>query len=182
MAAGRGLFAVLCGLAAGLAGPGAPLGVLAGGLFGTVTGVVSVLAGATLGAALCFLLARYLLRDLVVQKLSGNPKFKQLEAMTEKYGTGIVAITRLVPLFPFNLLNYGFGLTNIRFGQYLLWSAVCMLPGTVLYVAGSDAVLSFIRDGDLNIPAVAAVAGSFIILCCLGAFLRGRMRRRDKNG
>ncbi len=61
----------------------------------------------------------------------------------------MVAITRLVPLFPFNLLNYGFGLTLVPFWTYVFWSWICMLPGTVLYVVGADAVTSAISEGKI---------------------------------
>lgn len=175
---GPAVFAGLFALATVLAVPGAPLGILAGAMFGAFTGIIAVLSGATVGAACCFLLARYLMRDLLVRKLSRNPKFQRLEALTEKHGASIVAITRLVPLFPFNLLNYGFGLTSVRFGQYVFWSALCMSPGTVLYVAGSDAVFSFFQDGAINLPAILTVIVSALALL----FLSGLMRRRMKRG
>ncbi len=72
--------------------------------------------------------------------------------MTEKHGAIIVAVTRLVPLFPFNLLNYGFGLTRVPFWTYLFWSWLCMLPGTIAYLVGTDAVILAVTTGELPGP------------------------------
>ena len=118
----------------------------AGALFGSFWGVVYVNIAATIGAALAFLVARYWARRAVVNWLQGNARFQKLDALTSKHGAVIVAVTRLVPLFPFNLLNYGFGLTRVGFWTYLFWSWLCMLPGTVLYVVGTDAVLTALRS------------------------------------
>jgi uncharacterized membrane protein YdjX (TVP38/TMEM64 family) len=78
--------------------------------------------------------------------------------MTEQQGAAIVAITRLVPLFPFNLLNYGFGLTKVRFSTYVLWSWMCMLPGTVIYVVGTDAFITTLREGRIPWALLGALA------------------------
>ncbi len=138
-----------------LAIPGSALTIMAGAIFGSVIGSAVVIVGATLGASLCFLISRYFARDLVLNMLSKNEKFQKLDNLTEKNGYIIVAITRLVPLFPFNLLNYGFGLTKVPFKVYFYWSALCMLPGTILYVVGADAISTAIRDG--SIPWVLVV-------------------------
>jgi uncharacterized membrane protein YdjX (TVP38/TMEM64 family) len=79
--------------------------------------------------------------------------------MTERHGAIIVAITRLVPIFPFNLLNYGFGLTRVRFGTYLLWSFLCMLPGIALYVVGADALTRGLAEGGSVGQLLAALLG-----------------------
>ncbi len=132
-----------------LAVPGSALTIMAGAIFGSVLGVGLVIVGATLGASLCFLISRYFARDIVSNILNKSEKFQKLDNLTEKNGYIIVAITRLVPLFPFNLLNYGFGLTKVPFKVYFLWSALCMLPGTILYVVGADAVSTAIRNGEI---------------------------------
>ena len=130
-----------------LAIPGSVISILAGVLFGSLLGVVLVSLGSTSGAGLAFLISRHLARDAVAARLSGNPRFLRLDRMTEEHGSIIVAITRLVPLFPFNLLNYGFGLTRVSFRTYLLWSWLCMLPGTVLFVVGADTVTRTVGEG-----------------------------------
>jgi pyruvate/2-oxoglutarate dehydrogenase complex dihydrolipoamide dehydrogenase (E3) component len=90
--------------------PGSALTLAAGALFGSVVGVAVVSVGATLGAGAAFLVSRYFARDAAANWLGKNEKFRQLDQLTERHGAIIVALTRLVPIFPFNLLNYGFGL------------------------------------------------------------------------
>ncbi len=141
------IFAGIYAVATVAAIPGSALTIAAGALFGSVVGVITVIFGATLGASLCFLIARYFARGAITAGLSKNEKFQTLEKLTEKNGAIIVAITRLVPIFPFNLLNYGFGLTNVPFRTYVGWSFLCMLPGTILYVVGTDAVATAIEEG-----------------------------------
>lgn len=127
--------------------PGAAITALAGALFGSVLGVVVVSVGSTVGAGLCFLIARFLAREAITRKLAGNRHFERLEVLTNRHGALMVAIARLVPLFPFNVLNYGFGLTGIPFSTYLMWSWLCMLPGTVLYVVGGDTLTRSLAEG-----------------------------------
>ncbi|MDT8283755.1 MAG: VTT domain-containing protein [Gammaproteobacteria bacterium] len=126
---------------------------LSGGiLFGPVLGVVYNLAGASIGAALAFLIARYLASD-VVSARSGR-RVKQLVSGVETEGWRFVALVRLVPIFPFTLLNYALGLTKIPFIEYFLASAIFMLPATIAYtylgyagrkaIAGSDDLISSI--------------------------------------
>lgn len=146
--------------------PGSVLTVMAGSLFGSVWGVVLVSIASTAGAALCFLIARYFARDSIKKWLKDKEKFRKLDSMTEKHGSFIVAIVRLIPIFPFNLVNYGFGLTGVKFGDYVLWSWVCMIPGTMLYVVGADAVTKAILTG--KIPAITTfVFISTVILIIL---------------
>ncbi len=111
--------------------PGSVLTLLGGALFGPVLGTFYSLTAATLGAMLAFLIARYLASDWVTQKSSG--KLKQLMLGVESEGWRFVAFTRLVPLFPFNLLNYALGLTKISFSQYSLATYIFMLPGAIAY-------------------------------------------------
>ena len=141
------IFAGIYALATVAAIPGSALTIAAGALFGSVVGIITVIFGATLGASLCFLIARYFAREAIASSLAKNEKFRRLDKLTEKNGAIIVAITRLVPIFPFNLLNYGFGLTNVPFRIYVLWSFLCMLPGTILYVVGTDAVTTAVQEG-----------------------------------
>jgi uncharacterized membrane protein YdjX (TVP38/TMEM64 family) len=114
--------------------PGSVLTLLAGALFGLERGTLAVSAGATLGAAASFLIARYLARDRVAHLAAENPRFASLDAAVGKEGWKIVFLTRLSPIFPYNLLNYLFGLTRVGFWPYLLASWAGMLPGTILYV------------------------------------------------
>lgn len=111
--------------------PGSILTLAGGALFGPVLGTLYNLTGATIGAALSFIFARYLLSDWVEQKTGG--RLKQLKAGVEHEGWRFVAFVRLVPLFPFNLLNYALGITRIKFIHYLIATYVFMLPGALAY-------------------------------------------------
>jgi uncharacterized membrane protein YdjX (TVP38/TMEM64 family) len=114
--------------------PGSLLTLAAGFLFGLVAGSVVVSIGATLGAATAFLAGRYLARDRIEAKISSNPKFHAIDRAVGREGFKIVLLTRLTPVFPYNVLNYAFGLTGVSFRRYILASWIGMIPGTLLYV------------------------------------------------
>ena len=115
--------------------PGFILTLGAGILFGLALGFVIVSISSTLGASASFLIGRYLARDWVAIKMEANPKFKVLDKAVAKEGWKIVGLARLSPVFPFNVLNYAFGLTNVRLRDFVLASWIGMFPGTVLYVS-----------------------------------------------
>ena len=142
--------------------PGSVLTLAAGALFGILPGALYSLAGATLGAVLAFLVARHLAGNWVAQKTGG--RLKQLIEGVEAEGWHFVAFVRLVPLFPFNVVNYALGLTRIPLGAYALASAVCMLPGALAYAwlghAGRAALAGdadAIRNGMLALAVAAAL-------------------------
>jgi uncharacterized membrane protein YdjX (TVP38/TMEM64 family) len=125
--------------------PGSILTLGAGVLFGVVAGSFYVFIGATLGATAAFLVGRYLARNWVAQKIAGNDQFRAIDEAVGQEGFKIVALTRLSPVFPFNLLNYAYGLTGVSLKDYFLGS-IGMIPGTVMYVylgslAGSIATI-----------------------------------------
>lgn len=161
--------------------PGSALSVAAGALFGSVLGVVVVIHAATLGASLAFLIARYFARDAIARRLSSNETFQRLDRLTEAHGAAIVALTRLVPLFPFNLLNYGFGLTRIPFWTYVFWSYLCMLPGTILYVVGADAFTEALAQGRVPWGLLGAFVAVGLILTVLVRYGRRRLSERESN-
>lgn len=162
-AAGPVAFVLIYALATVLFLPGSVLTLAGGALFGPVLGTVLNLTGATLGAALAFLVSRHLASDWVARRTGG--RLKQLIQGVESEGWRFVAFVRLVPLFPFNLLNYALGLTRIPFWHYVIASAVCMLPGAIAYTylgyAGREAIAggeSLIQKILLGIALLAAVA------------------------
>lgn len=120
--------------------PGSPLSLGAGFLFGVVRGVIAVSIGSTIGASAAFLAGRTLLRSWIEEKISRNDKFRAIDQAVGQQGFKIVLLTRLSPVFPFNLLNYAFGVTKVRFRDYVLASWIGMFPGTVLYVYLGSAV------------------------------------------
>jgi uncharacterized membrane protein YdjX (TVP38/TMEM64 family) len=173
--AGPFAFAALYALATVAAVPGFALTLVAGALFGTLVGTMAVSAGSTIGAALAFLLSRTVARRAVEQWLGRNEKFRKLDELAKRHGAILVAIVRLVPLFPFNLVNYGLGLTRIPFRTYLLWSWLCMLPGTVLYVGTADAASTTVAEGRIPWRILALVAAVGILVATLARAARRRL-------
>jgi uncharacterized membrane protein YdjX (TVP38/TMEM64 family)/Fe-S oxidoreductase len=141
-------YIVLFTLAPALFLPGLPITLVGGIVFGPFWGVVYSITGATAGASLAFLISRYVARDWIAAKLSG-PRWHKLDQGVEKNGWKIVAFTRLVPLFPFNLLNYAFGLTPIRFLPYAVTSFVFMLPACVAFIVFSSSLMDLFK-GDIS--------------------------------
>ncbi len=159
--------------------PALALTFVAGALFGSLWGVILVNIGATFGASLAFLIARYFARDAVAHWLAGNDKFQRLDRLTARHGAIIVALTRLVPLFPFVLLNYGFGLTRVPFWTYFFWSWLCTLPETVLYVVGADAFAKALAERAVPWMSVWIFGASLIGVIILVRFARRRLQARQ---
>src|ERR687886_578656 len=113
--------------------PGSIITLGGGAIFGVVLGSLYVFIGASLGATAAFLVGRYLARDWVYKKIAGNEKFRAIDEAVGKEGLKIVVLTRLSPIFPFNLLNYAFGVTGVSLKDYIL-GFVGMIPGTLMYV------------------------------------------------
>lgn len=159
--------------------PGLLFTLAGGALFGPLYGTIYSLTGATIGATLAFLLARYIAYDWVAQRT--GKRLRQLVDGVEEEGWRFVAFVRLVPLFPFNLLNYALGLTRIRLSHYVITSFIFMLPGGAAYTylghAGREVAAggeNVIRTGLLALAAVATLAFvSRIIL---------KLRRRRTGG
>ena len=175
-------FMVIYVLATVLFLPGSVLTLAGGSLFGPVLGTFLNLTGATIGAALAFLLSRHLASDWVEQKAGG--RMKQLKDGVENEGWRFVAFVRLVPLFPFNLLNYALGLTRIRLLHYVLATYICMLPGAIAYTylgyAGREAVAGgedLIQKGLL---ALALLAGAAFLPRLISQLHRGPVMEIDE--
>lgn len=143
--------------------PGAVVTLAGGALFGPVWGTLWNLSGATLGATLAFLIARHLGADWVARR--AGPRLRSLNEGVSAEGWRFIAFVRLVPLFPFNLLNYALGLTRIPLLAYVLASAVFMLPGAVAYTwlgyAGREALAGgdgMVRNILIALALVSAIA------------------------
>jgi uncharacterized membrane protein YdjX (TVP38/TMEM64 family) len=114
--------------------PGSILTIGAGVLFGLVRGSIYVSIAATLGATAAFLVGRYLARDWVSEMLADNAKFRAIDEAVGREGWKMVFLTRLSPVFPFNLLNYAYGLTRVTLRDYFFASWAGMILPTILYV------------------------------------------------
>jgi uncharacterized membrane protein YdjX (TVP38/TMEM64 family) len=128
------LFIILYILAAVLFVPGSILTIGGGVLFGLLWGSIYVSIGATIGATAAFLVGRYFARDWVRGQLEGNRKFAAIDQAVGREGWKIVLMTRLSPVFPFNLLNYAFGLTAVSLRDYVIATWIGIIPASVLFV------------------------------------------------
>jgi uncharacterized membrane protein YdjX (TVP38/TMEM64 family) len=136
---GAGLWgALLFGLAyvpaAVLFVPASVLTLGAGFVFGVAKGAVIVSLGSTAGAAAAFVVARTAGHDWIVGRMARYPAVDAVGRAVESEAFKVVFLTRLSPLFPFNLLNYAFGLSSVPFKTYVLASWIGMLPGTLMYI------------------------------------------------
>ena len=159
--------------------PGSILTLAGGALFGPILGTFINLTGATIGATISFIAARYLASDWVEKKSGG--RLKSLKEGVEGEGWKFVAFVRLVPLFPFNLLNYALGLTKIKLSHYSLATYICMLPGALAYTylgyVGREAVV-----GDEAIIQKALIAISLLAVVSFLPSLIGKLRAKPMMG
>ena len=146
--------------------PGLPITVLGGVAFGPVWGTVYVWIAATVGAGLAFLAARYGVRQSVERWVQASPRIARMDRQVAEHGWRIVMLTRLVPLFPFNLQNYAYGITRIGFWPYLITSSICMLPGTAAFTFAGGA-LSEGRGDVMRTLGYLAIAGVLLVLISL---------------
>lgn len=170
------VFALVYIIAVVAAVPGSALTAATGALFGSVVGVAVASTAATVGASFSFLIARYFARDATLRWVCGHERFRRLDGHTARYGALAVLLTRLSPFVPFNVLNYSFGLTQVRFWTYVFWSWVGILPGTIFVVLASDAVVQALTRGEVPwfLFCAALVAG--IAVAILFVWVRKRMR------
>jgi uncharacterized membrane protein YdjX (TVP38/TMEM64 family) len=155
--------------------PALPLTVLGGLLFGPLWGTAYVSIASTLSAVLAFLVARYAVRGAVDRWVARHPRLGRLDTVVAEHGWRILVITRLIPIFPFSLQNFAYGLTRIRLWRYVWLSWLCMLPGTAAYTLAAS-TLSAGGGDPQRILASLAIAGILIVLVSL---LPRWLRRRS---
>lgn len=135
-------FVLLYGISTVALVPGGIFDLAGGALFGPYFGTLIDLAGATLGAALSFLVARYVAQEWV--EVRAGPRLQAVMRSVDEDGWRFVAFVRLVPIFPYSVMNYLLGLTRIPFHHYMIATVVFMLPSTVVYTwighAGREAI------------------------------------------
>jgi uncharacterized membrane protein YdjX (TVP38/TMEM64 family) len=156
--------------------PGSVFTIAGGVLFGPWEGTALSLAGATVGATVAFFAARYLASDWVARRAAG--RLRRLIQGVEREGWRFVAFVRLVPVFPFNLLNYALGLTRIPWVQYVAASAVCMAPGAFAYTWIGHAGAKAVAGGQGTIQAVLIALGVFAAVAFLPRLIR-RFKQDD---
>ena len=151
--------------------PGMPFTLLSPLLFGPwpAVAVMIVASGGSAAAAFLFLIARYLARDAFVARLSGTPGFGRLSALLEAHDWVVIPLLRILPLAPFAVVNYGFGLSTITFGRYLAWSLAGMIPMNVVLVLGADLFYTAATRGSVPWPLVAGAIAAALLLAGLAA-------------
>lgn len=147
-----------------LALPGVTFAVAAGMLFGPVTGIFACIAATTLGAMAAFLVGRFFLKDAIKPMLEKNRLLKRLLFSNDgKSDMIMLMITRMVPLFPYNLQNFAYGITDIRFWKYSVFTFIFMIPGVSFFTIGSAGLMAgtdkwkyFLTAGVLAVAVTAA--------------------------
>ncbi|MCC3869916.1 TVP38/TMEM64 family protein [Terrisporobacter mayombei] len=121
-----------------LAIPGVTFAVFAGILFGPVLGIFACLIATTLGASMAFIVGRFFLKDMIKPMLEKNKTLKKLLfSDNDKSDLIILMITRMVPIFPYNLQNFAYGITDIGFWKYTIYTFIFMFPGVSFFTIGS---------------------------------------------
>jgi uncharacterized membrane protein YdjX (TVP38/TMEM64 family) len=166
--------------------PGSILTLGGGVLFGVIKSSIIVSISATLGATCAFLVGRYLARDWVAKKIQPNEKFQAIDEAVAREGWKIVGLTRLSPVFPFNLLNYAYGLTRVSVRAYFFASWIGMMPGTIMYVyigslAGEVAKLG--SEGRTRTSAewalyIVGLIATIAVTIFITRIARGALRRK----
>ncbi|MGZ8177971.1 TVP38/TMEM64 family protein [Williamsia sp. SKLECPSW1] len=151
--------------------PASALTIAAGLLFGFVSGVLVVVVSATLGAWIGFGIARWLGRESVSRRISGRGA--ALDRMLTSRGLPAVIVVRLIPVFPFALVNYAAGLSGVRQRHYVIGTVVGILPATAGYTA-----LGAYGTSPLSWPFLAAVA-AVVVVTVVSSLVARRMRRSD---
>src|SRR6184192_2310682 len=149
--AGIFIFIGVYAVATVLMAPGSILTIGAGFAFGLWKGFLAISAGATFGASLAFLIARFIAREKIEAIARRNEKFREIDSAIGKQGAKLIFLLRLSPVIPFNLSNYLYGLTGVKFWPYVLASWIGMMPGTFLYVyigTASQAAISAAAGGE----------------------------------
>ena len=153
------------------------VGILVALLFGVVRGLAICLAGLGLGMAATFLIARYLARDWLARRIGHTRLYRRLEANMQQDGWKLVAFTRLLPINPFSVLNYAYGLTSIPFWQYWIASVIGIIPN-VLALLWTTRAAGQLARGQLDWKVLIILfsgAGLFAVLAWLPRLLRRRL-------
>ncbi|MDR4506553.1 MAG: TVP38/TMEM64 family protein [Candidatus Scalindua sp.] len=175
---GPPVFIIIYGIGSVFALPGSLLTLCGGAIFGVVWGSFYNILASNLGATLAFLMARYFGRDFVARLMNGR-----IESFDEKvagHGFRFIFTLRLIPLVPFNGLNFGSGLSRIKYRDYLLGSVLGMLPGTFIYTYFADALLSGMTGSGKKAMTNLIIAGSLLILISLVPTMYKKFKKTEK--
>ena len=156
--------------------PGSILSIAGGAIFGPALGTVYVVIGATLGATLAFLISRYFARsffeDIVEKKY---PKIREYDEKLEKNGFMTVLFFRLVPVFPFNGLNFALGLTKVKVRDYFLATLIGIIPGTFAYVYLGNSL------AEMNLTNIIYAIILIVLLSLSLKVYNSKRKRKNEN-
>ena len=168
---GPAIYILVCIVASLLFCPGIPLLLLAVP-FGAVHGTLYAVMGLTLGSSASFLLARYTLRSLIEGYAMKNPIFRKIDEGVKREGWRMVMFTRLVPVFPYNIQNFAYGLTGVPLWIFALVSGICMLPAIAAYVFAGGALISGRGDFKKTLGYLAIGGILFVLLSLLPRWIK----------
>jgi len=157
------VFMVIYMVATVLFVPASILTLGAGVVFGVIKGSLYVYIAASIGASLAFLVGRYIARGWVEKQIEGNQRFKAIDQAVAEEGMKIVLLTRLSPIFPFNLLNYAYGLTKVTFRDYVV-GTLGILPGTIMFVYVGSLAKNLATLGSQDVSAPSGIQWAIRII------------------
>jgi len=162
---GYAVFVLLYILVAVFMLPASVFTIIAGITFGSVIGAILALVGATIGATIAFIIARYFARDAIVNKFKDNAIFAKIENGVKQNGVSFLILTRLVPIFPYNVQNYAYGITPIRLLTFSGVSFITMAPGAFIYAYMAGEIVA--NGFSIKLMIEFAVAGIILFLVSL---------------
>jgi uncharacterized membrane protein YdjX (TVP38/TMEM64 family) len=145
--------------------PAAAFAIIAGITFGSILGAILALIGATIGATAAFIVARYIARDAIVNKFKDNTIFSKIENGLKQNGVSFLILTRLVPVFPYNVQNYAYGVTPINILTFTGVSFITMAPGAFIYAYMAGEIVA--NGFSLKLMIQFAIAGVILFLVSL---------------
>jgi len=148
-------------LASALGIPGTILTIIGGVVFGSYLGTLLIVIGATLGASGAFFVARFLARDFISEMFGKANWFEKLDKGIETNGLYFILFIRLVPIFPFNGINFASGLTKVRFRDYFIGTAIGIIPGSFVFANAASKAAEAASGGKIG-------AGFYISFALLG--------------
>ncbi len=157
---GYGVYILLFTVVAVFMLPASVITMVAGITFGPVLGGILALVGSTIGGTIAFIIAKYVARDKIIQKFEGNKIFSKIEKGVEENGSSFLILTRLVPIFPYNVQNYAYGVTSMKTGTFFMWSLLCMAPGAFIYAYMAGDIVT----NGLSVGILIKFAGAGLIL------------------
>lgn len=162
-----------------LALPGVTFAIVASGLFGPWIGSLYCLIGTTIGSVLSFLLSRYLLKDSIEELVKKNDRLYTIVFQTDsKKEMLILMITRLLPIFPFNLQNYAYGITNISIAKYTIGTFLFMIPGIIIFSIGTEGIINVESRNSMLIISLVII----ILMVIIGIYLYKKYKTLTARG